>query len=181
MDGADITATAGPNLIFVTLPNIFINMPLGNLWGSLFFLFMSFAALSTIFAVFQNILSCVQEMTGWKKGKACVICGVAIFALSIPCILGFNLWSGFEPFGSGSGVLDLEDYVVSNILLPLGSLIVVLFCNHKFGWGFKSFQAEANEGKGAKVKNWMRIYFAYILPFIIGIILVYGVVSPFIK
>lgn len=180
MNGADISQAAGPNLIFVTLPNIFMNMPLGNLWGALFFLFMSFAALSTIFAVFQNILSCTQEITGWGKKKTCIICGIAIFVLSIPCVLGFNVWAGFTPFGEGSGIMDLEDYIVSNILLPLGSLIVVIFCNHKFGWGFKSFQDEANAGKGIKVKNWMRIYFAYILPFIIGIILVYGVISPFI-
>ena len=180
MDGADITQAAGPNLIFVTLPNIFINMPLGSLWGALFFLFMSFAALSTIFAVFQNILSCVQEMTGWSKKKTCIICGIALFLLSIPCVLGFNAWAAFEPLGDGTGIMDLEDYIVSNILLPLGSLTVVLFCNHKFGWGFKSFQAEANEGKGLKVKNWMRIYFAYILPIIISIILVYGIISPFI-
>lgn len=180
MDGADITQAAGPNLIFVTLPNIFINMPLGNLWGALFFLFMSFAALSTIFAVFQNILSCVQEMTGWSKKRTCIICGIALFLLSIPCVLGFNAWAAFEPLGNGTGIMDLEDYIVSNILLPLGSLTVVLFCNHKFGWGFKSFQAEANEGKGLKVKNWMRIYFAYILPIIISIILVYGIISPFI-
>lgn len=180
MNGADITQAAGPNLIFITLPNIFINMPWGNLWGALFFLFMSFAALSTIFAVFQNILSCMQELTGWGKKKTCIICGVAIFVLSIPCVLGFNAWAGFEPLGSGTGIMDLEDYIVSNILLPLGSLITVLFCNHKFGWGFKSFQAEANEGKGLKIKNWMRIYLAYILPIIIGIILVYGIISPFI-
>lgn len=180
MGGADIGATAGPALIFNTLPNIFVNMAGGRIWGSLFFLFMSFAALSTIFAVFQNILSCVQELTGWGKKKSCVICGVAIFALSIPCVLGFNAWAAFEPLGSGTGVLDLEDYIVSNILLPLGSLIVVLFCNHKFGWGFKNFQKEANEGRGLKIKNWMRIYFAYVLPIIISVILVYGIISPFI-
>ena len=180
MGSEDIGATAGPALIFQTLPNIFVNMAGGRIWGSLFFLFMSFAALSTIFAVFQNILSCVQEMTGWSKKKACVICGAALFVLSIPCVLGFNAWASFEPLGKGSGVLDLEDYIVSNILLPLGSLVVVLFCNHKFGWGFKKFQAEANEGRGLKVKNWMRIYFAYVLPIIISVILVYGIISPFI-
>ena len=181
MPGADIRQAAGPNLIFVTLPNIFINMRGGMFWGSLFFLFMSFAALSTIFAVFQNILSCVQEITNWGKKRTCVICALCMFALSIPCVLGYSVWSGFAPFGDGTGVLDLEDYIVSNILLPLGSLVIVLFCNHKFGWGFKKFQEEANAGKGIKVKNWMRIYFAYILPIIISIILVYGVISPFIN
>ena len=180
MGGADIGQAAGPNLIFVTLPNIFINMSGGMVWGALFFLFMSFAALSTIFAVFQNILSCVQELTGWGKKRACLICGIGLFVLSIPCVLGFNAWAAFTPLGSGTGVLDLEDYIVSNILLPLGSLVVVLFCNHKFGWGFKKFQDEANQGKGLKVKNWMRIYFAYILPLIISVILVYGIISPFI-
>ena len=182
MGGAsDLAQAAGPNLIFVTLPNIFINMSGGMVWGSLFFLFMSFAALSTIFAVFQNILSCVQEITHWGKKRTCVVCGIGLFLLSIPCVLGFNLWAGFTPLGEGTGILDLEDYIVSNILLPLGSLIVILFCNHRFGWGFKNFQKEANEGKGVKVKSWMRIYFAYILPLIISVIFVYGIISPFLN
>lgn len=181
MGGENIEAAAGPDLIFVTLPNIFVNMAGGMFWGALFFLFMSFAAMSTIFAVFQNILSCVQEITNWSKKRTCIICGIGLFILSIPCVLGFNAWAGFTPLGAKTGVLDLEDYIVSNILLPGGSLVVILFCNHKFGWGFKSFQKEANEGKGIKVKNWMRIYFAYILPIIISIILVYGIISPFIK
>lgn len=176
-----ITPDAGPNLIFVTLPSVFINMPLGRLWGTLFFLFMSFAALSTIFAVFQNILSCVQDLTRWDKKKACLICGIGIFLLSIPCILGFNLWSDFQPFGTGSGVLDLEDYIVSNILLPLGSILFVVYCTSKRGWGFKKFMKEANTGKGVKIKKWMSFYLTYILPIIMAIILVYGVVSPFIK
>ncbi len=175
-----IDVDAGPNLIFVTLPRVFMNMPLGSLWGSLFFLFMTFAAMSTIFAVFQNIMTCVQEITGLGKIKACIICGIGIFLLSIPCILGFNVLSGFEPFGSGTGVLDLEDYIVSNILLPLGSLIIVLFCNYKLGWGFDNYMQEANYGKGLKVKKWMRVYFAYVLPFIIGAILIIGIISPFV-
>ena len=176
----NIDVDAGPNLIFVTLPRVFMNMPLGSLWGSLFFLFMTFAAMSTIFAVFQNIMSCVQEITGLSKIKTCIICGIGIFALSIPCVLGFNVLAGFKPLGEGTGVLDLEDYIVSNILLPLGSLVVVLFCNHKFGWGFDSFMQEANYGKGLRVKKWMRIYFAYILPFIIGTILIISIISPFV-
>ena len=180
MNGSDLTSTAGPSLIFVTLPNIFVNMPLGQLWGSLFFLFMSFAALSTIFAVFQNILSCVQEITNWNKKKACLLCGIGIFILSIPCVLGSNILSSFTPLGEGTGVLDLEDYIVSSILLPLGSLIIVLFCNNKFGWGFDKFKEEANQGNGAKIKSWMRVYFKYVLPIIITVILIYGIISPFI-
>lgn len=176
----NIDVDAGPNLIFVTLPRVFMNMPLGSLWGSLFFLFMTFAAMSTIFAVFQNIMSCVQEITGLSKIKTCIICGIGIFVLSIPCVLGFNVLADFKPLGEGTGILDLEDYIVSNILLPLGSLIVVLFCNHKFGWGFDSFMQEANYGKGLKVKKWMRIYFAYVLPFIIGAILIISIISPFV-
>ncbi len=176
----DITPDAGPNLIFVTLPTVFINMSGGRIWGSLFFLFMSFAALSTIFAVFQNIVSCLMELLGWEKKRVCLVAGVGMFLLSIPCVLGFNLWAGFEPFGAGTGVLDLEDYIVSNILLPLGALIFVIYCTRKSGWGFDNYQAEANQGVGVKVKNWMRFYLTYILPLIIGVILVYGIISPFI-
>lgn len=176
----DITPDAGPNLIFVTLPTVFINMSGGRIWGSLFFLFMSFAALSTIFAVFQNIVSCLMELLGWEKKKVCLVAGVGMFLLSIPCVLGFNLWAGFEPLGAGTGVLDLEDYIVSNILLPLGALIFVIYCTRKSGWGFDNYQAEANQGVGVKVKNWMRFYLTYILPLIIGVILVYGIISPFI-
>ena len=175
-----ITPDSGPNLIFVTLPTVFANMAGGRIWGSLFFLFMSFAALSTIFAVFQNILSCVQEITKWKKWVNCVFCGACLFVLSIPCILGFNLWAGVTPMGPGSGIMDLEDYIVSNILLPLGALVFVIYCTSKKGWGFDGFMAEANTGKGLKVKGWMRFYMKYILPLIIAVILGYGIVSPFI-
>ncbi len=177
----DVSVDAGPNLIFVTLPHVFMNMAGGRIWGTMFFLFMSFAALSTIFAVFQNILSCVQELTGFSKIKTCILSGIGIFILSIPCILGFNLWSSFEPLGAGTGVLDLEDYLVSNILLPVGSLVITIFCTQKFGWGFKNYMEEANHGKGAKVKKWMRFYMSYILPIIIGIIAVISIISPFVK
>lgn len=175
-----ITPDSGPNLIFVTLPTVFANMAGGKLWGSLFFLFMAFAALSTIFAVFQNIISCVQEITKWKKWLSCIVCGACLFVLSIPCVLGFNLWSGFTPLGSGTSIMDLEDYIVSNILLPSGALIFVFYCTSKKGWGFDGFMAEANLGKGLKVKKWMRFYMKYILPLIIAVILGYGIVSPFI-
>ena len=176
-----LAQTAGPGLIFKTLPNVFINMPGGRIWGTLFFLFMSFAAMSTILAVFQNIMSCVQELTGWSKRKTCLICGVGMLVLSIPCLLGFNVLSGFHPLGAGSVVLDLEDYIVSNVLLPAGSLIFVLFCTNKFGWGFDNFMEEANQGKGLKIKKWMKYYMRYALPIIVGVLFVYGVISPFIK
>ena len=176
----NIEVDAGPNLIFVTLPHVFMNMTGGRIWGTLFFLFMSFAALSTIFAVFQNILSCVQELTNFSKIKCCILCGIGIFILSIPCILGFNLWSDFQPLGNGTGVLDLEDYFVSNILLPVGSLLVTIFCTQKFGWGFDKYVEEANQGKGVKVQKWMRFYMSYILPAIVGIIAVISIISPFI-
>ena len=176
-----ITPDAGPNLIFVTLPTVFINMPGGRIWGSLFFLFMSFAALSTIFAVFQNIISCVQDLTKMSKKTTCLACGVLLFLLSIPCVLGFNVWQGFQPLGAGTGVLDLEDYIVSNILLPVGSLLFIFYCTRKMGWGWGNFYAEANTGKGIKVKRWMRGYFTYGLPLIVLVIFVYGVISPFIR
>lgn len=176
----NVDVGAGPNLIFVTLPHVFMNMAGGRIWGTLFFLFMSFAALSTIFAVFQNILSCVQELTNFSKIKTCILCGIGMFILSIPCVLGFNVWSGFAPLGQGTGILDLEDYIVSNILLPIGSLVVVIFCTRKFGWGFNNYMDEANQGKGAKVQKWMRFYLTYILPVIIGIIAVISIVTPFI-
>ena len=175
-----ITPDAGPNLIFVTLPTVFINMAGGRIWGSLFFLFMSFAALSTIFAVFQNIISCVQDLTKMSKKTTCLLCGVGLFLLSIPCVLGFNVWQSFQPFGAGTGVLDLEDYIVSNILLPVGSLLFAIYCTRKMGWGWGNFYAEANTGKGAKIKRWMRGYFTYGLPLIVLVLLVYGVISPFI-
>ena len=176
-----ITPDAGPNLIFVTLPTVFINMPGGRIWGTLFFLFMSFAALSTIFAVFQNIISCVCDLFKISKKTACLACGIGMFLLSIPCVLGFNVWREFQPFGSGSGVLDLEDYIVSNIILPVGSLLFILYCTRKWGWGFDNYMREANTGKGLKVKRFMRFYFTYGLPIIVLVILIYGAVSPFIN
>lgn len=175
----DIDVASGPELIFQALPNVFANMPLGRLWGSLFFLFLIFAAFSTILAVFQNIISCVQELTGFSKRKTCLICGIAVFILSIPCVLGFNVWSAFTPFGSGSTILDLEDFLVSQILLPIGSLAFVLFCTTKKGWGFDNFMQEANQGKGAKVKKWMYYYCKFALPVIISLLFVYGILDKF--
>lgn len=174
-----VEVTSGPSLIFVTLPNIFNNIPLGRLWGSLFFVFMSFAALSTVLAVFENIISCCCDVFGWSKKKACLINGIAMLILSLPCILGFNLWAGFTPFGEGTGVLDLEDFIVSNILLPLGSLTFVIFCVCRYGWGWDKFVSEANEGKGLKIAKWMRPYMTFVLPVIIVALFVLGMVSFF--
>ena len=169
----------GPPLIFETLPLVFSGMAGGRIFGSLFFLFLSFAALSTVFAVFQNILSCSEELFGWEKKKACLFDGIGMFLLSIPCILGYNLWSGLK-IGSLSSVLDLEDYIVSSILLPLGALIFVLYCTSRRGWGWDNFMTEANTGKGLKIKKWMYYYMKFVLPCIIGVILVIGVITPFI-
>ena len=166
---------AGPSLIFITLPNILMNMPMGRVWGTLFFLFMTFAAFSTILAVFENILACVRDLTKWERPKASVICCICIIILSIPCCLGFNLWSSVAPLGEGSMIMDVEDFIVSNCLLPLGSLVYVLYCTNNFGWSWKNFSKEANYGKGLKVKPWMYGYCKYILPIIIFIIFIIGV------
>ncbi len=159
----DVEPGAGPSLLFVAMAKVFNAMSGGRIWGSIFFLFMFFAAMSTVVAVFQNILACVREITGWSLKKGCLICGVAVTLLSVPCALGFNVWSGFQPFASGSSVLDLEDFLVSQCMLPLGSLIYVLFCTSKKGWGFDNFLAEANAGKGLKLKRWMYGYMKYVL------------------
>lgn len=175
----NVAPNAGPPLIFVTLPNIFANMPMGRFWGTLFFLFMSFAALSTVFAVFENIICCVMELKGWSRKKSSLINFIFLTILSIPCVLGYNLlkWDGFKIFGGT--VLDLEDFIVSNLLLPLGALIYLHFCVTKYGWGWDNFKAEANTGKGIKVKNWMRVYLTYILPFIIIFIFGFGIYDKF--
>lgn len=169
-----VAPNSGPGLIFVTLPNIFNHMAGGRIWGSLFFVFMSFAALSTVLAVFEQLLSCTMELFGWSRKKACLINGIAMFVLSLPCILGFNVWKSFAPLGEGTNIMDLEDFLVSNILLPLGSLIFVLFCTIRYGWGWDKFMEEANEGKGLKVAKWMRPYMTFVLPVIIMVIFLIG-------
>lgn len=176
----DVQPNSGPDLIFITLPNIFNNMQHGRVWGSFFFLFMTFAAFSTVLAVFENIISCFNDLFNWGKKKACIFNGIIIFVLSLPCALGFNLLSGITPFGEGSNIMDLEDFIVSNVLLPLGSLIFVLFCVSKKGWGWKNFVAEANQGKGLKVQKWMRPYVTYVLPVIIVILFIVGIINFFI-
>lgn len=167
---------SGPSLIFITLPNIFNHMPLGRVWGSLFFVFMSFAAFSTVLGVFENIVSCTTDLSGWSRKKACLFNGILMLLLSMPCVLGFNVLSKFQPLGPGTGVLDLEDFVVSNLLLPLGSLIFIFFCTSRYGWGWKNFTKEANTGKGLKVQRWMRGYMCYVLPVLVAVILVLGLI-----
>ncbi len=168
----------GPALIFMTLPKVFNNIPLGRLWGSLFFVFMTFAAYSTVLAVCENILSCVSEVTGWSRKKTSIICCIGILVLSLPCILGYNVWKDVRPI-AGHDILDSEDFIVSNLLLPIGSLIFILFCTTRYGWGWDAFMKEANEGTGLKVAKWMRPYMTFVLPVIVGIILVVGLVKFF--
>ncbi len=174
-----VDQTSGPSLIFITLPNIFANMKLGRLWGSLFFLFMSFAALSTVLAVFENIICCGMELTGFSRRKMSWINFVLITLLSMPCVLGFQVlkWKGLEFFGGT--ILDLEDFLVSNLFLPLGSLTYLLFCVSRYGWGFENFKNEANTGKGLKVHDWMRGYLKYVLPFIVLFIFAFGIYDRF--
>lgn len=176
-----IQPDAGPSLIFLTIPNLFTMMPGGRFWGMLFFVFLSFAALSTVIAVFENIIAFGMDLYGWSRKRSVSINGVLIVILSIPCVLGFNLWSGFQPLGPGSGVLDLEDFVVSNNLLPLGSLAFVLFCVKKNGWGWQHFLSEANEGKGRKLPSSLRSYLLYILPLLIITIYIKGYYDMFVK
>lgn len=175
----DVEVTSGPSLIFITLPNVFNHLPLGRLWGSLFFIFLSFAAMTTVLAIFENIVACVVDLLHWSRKKACLINGILIFVLSLPCVLGFNLLSGFQPFGAGSSLMDLEDFILSNLLLPLGSLCFILFCVSRYGWGWENFIKEANTGKGLKLQKWMRGYLTYLLPAIVVILFFIGLYSYF--
>lgn len=175
----DVNPGEGPGLVFVTLPNVFNQMAGGQIWGSLFFVFMTFAALSTIVAVFENIISFAIDLWGWSRKKAVLVNGVLVFLLSMPCVLGFNLWSGFAPLGAGSTIQDLEDFVVSNNLLPLGSLAYLLFCTSRYGWGWNNFIQEADAGKGIRFPKWARFYLSYILPVIILFIFVMGYWNKF--
>ncbi len=170
----DVAADSGANLIFITLPNVFESMPLGRVWGALFFVFLSFAALSTIIAVFENIISFGMDKWNWSRKKAVVINTVAILVLSMPCVLGFNVWSSVQPLGAGTSIMDLEDFLISDNLLPLGSLVYLLFCVSKKGWGWDNFLAEANAGEGLKFPRSVRGYVTWVLPFIMVIILIVG-------
>ena len=169
----------GPGLVFVTLPNVFNQMPGGRLWGSLFFVFMSFAALSTVIAVFENIISFAIDLWGWSRKKAILVNLAVILVLSMPCVLGFNVLSSIQPLGAGTTIQDLEDFIISNNLLPIGSVLYLLFCTSRYGWGWKSFIAEADAGKGVKFPKWARFYVTYILPIIVIAILIISYIQKF--
>jgi len=175
----DLNLNAGPGLLFVTLPTIFSEMPGGRFWGSLFFVFMSFAALSTLIAVFENIISYWMDTKGWSRKKASLINAIILVILSIPCILGFNIWSGFKPFGLGSNVLDLEDFLVSSTILPLGSVVYVFFCTSRYGWGWNGFIKEADSGIGTKFPKKLKFYFKYVLPILILAVFINGYLDKF--
>ena len=164
---------SGPGLVFITLPSVFEQMPLGQLWSTLFFLFMSFAALSTVIAVFENIMSFTMDQWGTPRKKACLVNGILLFVLSLPCLLGFNVLSSVTVPGIGD-IQSVEDFIISNNLLPFGGLMLLLFCTRKRGWGFDNFLAEANTGEGLKFPRWTRGYLTYVLPILIAVILIGG-------
>ena len=173
----DMEVGAGPGLLFDTMATVFKNMAGGQIWGTMFFLFMVFAALSTELAVFENILACVRELTGWSRPKGCLVCGIGITLVALTTALGYSVFH-FQPFAEGTAWLDFWDFIVSNNLLPLGSLIFAIFCcSKKWGWGWDNFVAEANAGKGLKVKNWMKPIFAYVVPIVIIFIWAYGLMN----
>ncbi len=175
----NVSPQSGPNLIFIALPNIFSTMPGGRIWGALFFVFLLFAALSTVIAVFENIVSFWIDLKGWSRKKTTVINGILLLILSLPCILGFNVLSFIQPLGEGSAIMDLEDFIISNNILPLGSLIYLAFCTYRFGWGWNNFIKEANMGNGIKFPEKIRIYVAYILPVVVLFIFVQGYIAKF--
>lgn len=170
----DISPDMGPSLIFITLPNIFNHMAGGRVWGTLFFVFMTFAAFSTILAVFENIISCGMDLFHWNRKKSSLVNLFALIALSLPCVFGYNIWSAFQPLGDGSTILDLEDFLVSNVILPVGSLIYLLFCVTKYGWGFEKYLKEANTGEGIKIPAGIRIYVTFILPVLLIFLILKG-------
>ncbi len=172
----DISPDMGPQLIFITLPNVFNSMAGGRIWGTLFFIFMTFAAFSTILAVFENIISCGMDLFHWSRKKSCMVNLVALIVLSLPCVFGYNLWSAIQPLGEGSTILDLEDFLVSNLILPIGSLCYLLFCVTRYGWGFDRYMKEANTGEGLKIPGWIRIYVTYILPVLIIFLIIQGII-----
>ncbi|MBO5959779.1 MAG: sodium-dependent transporter, partial [Lentisphaeria bacterium] len=173
----NISPDAGPALIFVTLPNVFQNMPFGTFWGFLFFLFLSIAALSTLIAVFENLAAFGMDELKLERKKSCAIFGIALMILAIPCILGFNLWQGFHPLGGGSNILDLEDFIVSDNLLPLGALYLTIFCTNRYGWGMDKYYLELNTGTGWNFPRFARYYLRWGLPVIIFTIWAIGIMK----
>ena len=171
-----LEVNAGPSLLFDTMATVFNHMNGGRWWGTLFFLFMVFASISTVLAVCENILAMVRELTGWSRPKGSLICGIGIFLLSLTTALGFSVIH-FQPFAEGSTWLDFWDFLVSNNILPLGSMVLALFCSNSFGWGWENFMAEANAGKGIKVRNWMRPIFRYLVPAAILFLYIYGMIT----
>ena len=171
-----VSPDAGPQLIFITLPKVFVNMAGGRLWGMLFFLFMTFASFSTVLAVFENLIATLCEQLGWSRRRACVVGAVGLAILGLPCALGYNVWGALQPLGAGSTVLDFEDFLVSNLLLPAGSLVYLLFCVSRWGWGYDHYLRECNTGSGLRMPRWLKLYFQYILPVLIAVILIRGLV-----
>ena len=175
-----IEADSGPSLIFLTLPRVFVSMTGGRLWGALFFLFLTFASFTTVLAVFENIMASCMDNFGWSRKKATILCGIFMLVASLPCVLGYNIWAwdGFAIFGGA--VLDVEDFLVSNLFLPLGSLVYLLFCVTRYGWGWDNYKKEVNTGEGLKMHDWMRGYLTYGLPIIVLFIFVFGLYDKFI-
>lgn len=176
-----VNPDSGPRLIFITLPNVFNSMAGGRIWGALFFLFMTFAAFSTILAVFENLIRCCMDAWGMGRKKAVWLNFVIVSIASIPCVLGFNRWSAFQPLGAGTNVLDLEDFLVSTLLLPIGSLIYLFFCVSRWGWGFDRYLEECNAGKGAKMPRWLQKYLTWVLPIFVVILLIQGIATTVTK
>lgn len=173
----DLEVTAGPSLLFDTMATVFNNMNGGRIWGSMFFLFMTFAALSTELAVFENILACIREMTGWDRKRGSLFCGIGIFLVSLTTALGYNVLH-FQPFAEGTAWLDLWDFLISNNILPIGAIVFAVFCcNDRFGWGWENFLNEANAGEGLKVRQWMKPVFKYVVPLVVAIIYIIGLVN----
>ncbi len=168
---------SGPNLLFITMPNVFNAMGGGRLWGALFFLFMVFAALTTVIAVIEHIITYTMDALGWSRGKAVAVNFVALMVLSLPCVFGFNLWSAFQPLGEGSTVLDFEDFILSNNIMPLGSVVFLLFSTRRYGWGWDAFYQETSLGKGLAYPRWARKYISYVLPLIVLAVFISGYVS----
>lgn len=174
-----IEPNAGPSLIFITLPNVFNEMRGGAFWGTLFFIFMSAAALTTVIAVFENIISYFMDVYEWSRKKATIVTGISITILMLPCIFGFNIWSHIQPLGEGTNILDLEDFIISNNLLPIGSFLILLFCTSRYGWGYDKFLKEANTGEGIKFPRYLRFYLSYILPVIMAFVFIQGYMKFF--